>query len=197
MIVGLTGGIASGKSEAERILIDMGIPVIDADVVSRNLTAVGGQALPAIRDAFGDGVFCTSGELNRRALGAAVFADEGRRRMLEGIIHPIVTERISAWLSRQTARVMVLSAPLLYEANLDEMCDVVWVIACSRDTQIERCMARDGLTEAEAALRVDSQMPLAKKVDRGADIIWNTGTTEQLRCALVEKCEALWPLYDR
>ena len=174
--IGLTGGIASGKSTVAAMLRDLGAPVIDADALSRELTALGGAALPAILERFGNAVF--DGEaLDRRALGALIFADEAERDALNEIIHPLVLAGMDAQIDALAAngeRAAVLEIPLLFEIGYDSRVDEVWLTALPRETQLRRLIARDGLTEAEAAARIDSQWPLARKKSR-ARVCIDTG----------------------
>jgi len=170
-IVGLTGGIASGKTMAGERLRSLGAIVIDADEISRELTAEGGEALPAIRAAFGDGIM--NGEtLDRKALAGRVFNDINERRALEAILHPMIQRRMIIKLEAAAAageRVVFLSVPLLFESGMDALCDQVWLMALSADEQVKRAMARDKITEEEAKARIHSQMPIEEKLKR-ADV---------------------------
>jgi len=163
--IGLTGGIASGKSTVAALLREFGAPVIDADAISRQLTAPGGVALPAIRARFGGEVF-EGDTLDRRALGARIFADEAARRALDAIMHPLVYAdmhaRICA-LAGQGRKAVVLEVPLLFESGFDSQVDEVWLAVLPREEQLRRLMARDGLTETEAEARVGSQWPVERK----------------------------------
>lgn len=166
-VLGLTGGIACGKSHVARFLRDKGVPVIDADAISRALTAEGGEALPAIRAAFGDGVF--EGEaLNRRALGEVVFSDENKRRALEGIIHPLVIARMQAETLAAGAPIVGWDVPLLFETGMDAQCDEVWCVYVTEGEQLRRVMRRDRLRREQALARMASQMPLSEKKARAA-----------------------------
>lgn len=150
------------------MLRQLGAPVIDADALSRALTAPGGAALPALRAHFGDGVFdgpC----LNRRALGQLVFGDDQARGALEGILHPLVyaaMEQSIADLADQGNPIAVLEIPLLYETGYDAQVDEVWLTVLPPELQLSRLMARDGLSEADALSRIHSQWPQADKLSR-------------------------------
>lgn len=172
-MLGLTGGIACGKSTVARKLEELGAVHIDADEISRSLTAPGGPALGRIREEFGDGVFNADGTLDRRALGAVVFADEAQKRALEGILHPMVQHGMLA-LADEAAemgkKVCVLNVPLLYETGMDAMCDEVWVVTMPQEKQILRVMGRDRLTREEALARIRNQMPLEEKEARAAHV---------------------------
>jgi dephospho-CoA kinase len=191
--IGITGGIACGKSEVVRILRGFGAKVTDADALSRQATAPGGAALPGIRAAFGLSYFDEMGRLDRRMLGDLVFRDASARKRLETIIHPIVREdmeRELATFEREGANVAFLDIPLLYETSMQEMCDLVWVVAAPEALQVKRIIARDGLTEGDALARVHSQMPTQEKAALADVVLWNDGTLADL----CERVEAAWRL---
>lgn len=163
-LLGLTGGIASGKSHVSKKLQELGCPVIDADSISRALTADRGPALPAIRQLFGDGVFNADGTLNRTALGALVFADKEKLNALNALLHPMVFEEMDRRLEAlQSAPIVVLEVPLLYETGADKGCDEVWTVSVPYEEQLRRLMRRNNLTEQEAERRILSQMPNKEK----------------------------------
>jgi dephospho-CoA kinase len=170
-IVGLTGGIASGKTTASERLKSLGATVVDADEISRELTAEGGEALPAIRAAFGDDIM--NGEiLDRKALAGRVFNDINERRALEAILHPMIQRRMINKIEAAAEageRAAILSAPLLFESGMDALCDQVWLMVLNEEEQIKRAMARDMITEEEAMARIRSQMPIEEKAKR-ADV---------------------------
>lgn len=181
LIIGLTGGIACGKSTISLTLRELGAVIIDGDVLSRELTAEGGAALPAIRAAFGDGVFQPDGTLNRRALGSVVFADDNARDTLDAIMQPLLLEMIISGIeaARQSgAAACVLDMPILYEKDLDRLCDRVWCAYIPRDVQLRRLMDRDGFTLEEAENRLRSQLPAKEKAAR-ADVVIDTSGTIQ------------------
>ena len=175
-IIGLTGGIACGKSTISQTLRELGAIIVDGDVLSRELTAPGGVALPALRERFGDDVFTAEGELNRRALGQLVFSSDDARCDLDAIMQPLLWDRIRqaiADAASAKAEVCVLDMPLLYEKGIDVLCDRVWCAYLPHDLQMERLMARDGFTLQEAESRIASQLPTAEKAAR-ADIVIDT-----------------------
>lgn len=181
LVLGLTGGIACGKSTISLTLAQLGAVIIDGDVLSRELTAEGGAALPAIRENFGDGVFHPDGTLNRRALGAVVFANDAARNSLDGIMQPMLRQMIIDGIEdarRSSASACVLDMPLLYEKELDRLCDRVWCACIPRETQLERLMARDGFTLEEAEARLRSQLPAEEKAAR-ADVVIDTSGSIQ------------------
>lgn len=184
LIIGLTGGMGSGKSEAARHLKTLGAVHVDADAISRSLTAPGGEALPAIREVFGDEVFYADGTLDRRALGAVVFSNIAARRALEGITHPRV-QRISlemADAAREAGEdAVLLDVPLLFETGMDALCDVTIVISADIEERIHRVMSRDGLTREEAEARFASQMSDEERCARATHVISNNNSMEKFK----------------
>lgn len=175
-VVGLTGGVSTGKSTILAVLKELGALVLSADDSSHQLTAPGGDALPAIRESFGDGVFLPDGTLDRRALGEIVFHDAGRRRALEAIIHPAVQRAVLREIEKAEqagVRLVVMEVPLLYETGMDALCDEVWVAYLDDESQVLRLMNRDRLTREQALARIQSQMPLDDKATR-ADVVVKT-----------------------
>lgn len=173
-VIGLTGGIGSGKTAATDFLSERGAAIIDADTESRALTQEGGEALPRIREMFGEEVFDENGLLNRRALGAVVFADREKRLTLEGILHPMIQHRMIQKiraLGAEGVPFVFLSVPLLFETGMDALCDETWCLSLPVEEQIKRVMARDNLTRDEAAARIASQMPLEEKCQRASLVI--------------------------
>lgn len=190
-VIGLTGGIASGKSTAARLLSEMGAPVIDADMLAREAVLPGSGALEAIVAAFGADVLHPDGTLDRESLGKHVFADTHARRTLEWIVHPEV-RRLARLrlleLGDTGARVVFYMAPLLIEAGADTLCDEIWVIDVDEAIQAERVMTRDGMSNEAARQRMAAQMPLAEKAGRGDVVIDNRGTVEEL----AQQLQELW-----
>ena len=191
MNIAITGSIATGKSAVTSYLKAKGYPVVDADVLSRALTAEGGAALPAIREAFGDAVF--SGDaLDRKALGARVFSDLQARERLEAILHPMILAQIEAFLAAHANSPVPVFAdiPLLFECGWEGRFQSVWVVACAPETQLARLMARDQLDREQAQARIDAQMPLSEKTVRG-EVLQNDGT----RIELYRQIDALLALH--
>ena len=176
MKIGLTGSIACGKSTVSSFLREKGYTIVDADAISHSLTAAGGDALPAIREAFGDAVF-DGDVLNRRALGSAVFSDKEKRAQLNAILHPMILSRIYAKLDAHDApdTLVFADVPLLYECAMEGHFDRIWVVAAEEDTQLTRLMVRDSLTKEEALARIRSQMPLEEKCRRADAVIHTDG----------------------
>ena len=188
-IIAITGGIGSGKSTVAGWIEETGVPVIDADAVSRALTAPGGEALPKIRDAFGNGVFHPDGTLDRAALADLVFrADPARQKQLNAILHPMVIERMQRQLEALKARgepVAVIEVPLLYEAGMEGIADAVICVAASEETRLKRLTARSGLTREQALARMRAQQDVGK-TEALADYVIHTdcSTIENKRTAL-------------
>ena len=176
-IIGVTGGIATGKTHVTDTLEKAGAFVLDADVISRRLTGAGGEALPRIRALFGDGVFRPDGSLDRKALGARVFSSPGERAALEGILHPMIISEMRR--AAETAGGLVFwSVPLLYECGMDAECAAVWCTWVPKAVQVKRVMKRDSLTRREALLRIASQMPAREKAKRADLVIRTDGPKE-------------------
>ena len=186
-VIGLTGGIGTGKSEAARYLASLGAAHFDADAVSRALTAPGGTALNDIRERFGDGVFAPDGALDRAALGRIVFGDTARRRALEAILHPLVQREMLRQMDEAAesgAKVILLDVPLLFETGMDALCDETWCMTVDRETQISRVSARDQLTREEVEARIESQMPAEERASRATHVIDSGQSVERTRQAL-------------
>lgn len=179
-IVGLTGGIACGKSHVSRELRALGVPVMDADAISHGLTAPGGAALPAIREAFGDDIF-DGKTLNRKALGALVFSDDEKRRQLEGILHPLILQTMLEETAASAAPIVAWDVPLLFETGLDQQCDEVWCVYITLGEQLKRVMRRDHLSQQAAQARIDSQMSMEEKKNRAAHRISTMGARADTR----------------
>ena len=179
--IGLTGGIASGKSSVGRLLAARGLPLLDADVYAREALAPGSPGAGAVLERYGDGVRAPGGEIDRAALGQIVFGDGAERRWLELLLHPLVRKRFQAELQRLAeAPTVVLVVPLLFEAGLETLCSEVWLVDCDETQQLQRLMARDGLGEADARARIAAQWPLARKRQLADVVLNNWGEPEQL-----------------
>ncbi len=182
MRVGLTGGIASGKSTVSAILSELGATVVDADAIAREVVARGTPGLAAVVEAFGEGVLTPSGEMDRAAVGALVFADPERRRVLEGIIHPLVRARAQELEEAAgPGAIVVHDIPLLVETGQADRFDAVIVIDVPEDLQVARMSADRGMTEAEARARIAAQASREARRAVATYVIENTGTREHLR----------------
>jgi dephospho-CoA kinase len=166
-VIGLTGGIASGKSTTARLLRDLGAHVVDADQLARDVVMPGQPALAEIARAFGPEVITPEGTLDRKRLGAVVFGDADKRRRLEAITHPriaILTQERLAGLRAEGLPVAVYEAALLVENGTHRGLDGLIVTRCDDETQLQRIVERDGLSREEARARIAAQLPLAQKV---------------------------------
>jgi dephospho-CoA kinase len=177
--VALTGGIATGKSYVRTRVAGHGIPTLDADTLAREAVAPGSSGLAAVVARFGAGVLAPDGTLDRKALGAVVFADVRARADLEAIVHPRVREATGLWLDRLAIAgesLAIVDIPLLCETGRDRDFDRVIVTSCTRSQQVTRVVERDGVTPAQAEARIDAQLPTDDKVRR-ADFVIDTGGT--------------------
>jgi len=177
-IIGLTGGIASGKSTVSRVLGESGAVIIDADAISRTLLQKDGAAYEQVAAAFPQYVG-ENGEIDRRGLGAHVFSDEDAIRRLNSITHPIIVSEVKKRAEQEIGGV-IIDAPLLIEVGLDRICDEIWLVTADRETRIERVMLRNGLTRKEAEDRINNQMSEEKKRSYAQLIIDNSGSMEEL-----------------
>lgn len=178
MIIGLTGGIASGKSAVSAYLTSLKIPIVDADIVARQVVKPGTRGLTLLVEAFGDSILKDKA-LDRRALRNIIFSDEPKRLLVNAILHPIIHEEIVHQLNHYKVLnhpIIIFDAPLLLENKLEHMVDVLWVVACDEKVQISRVKKRDGITEEEALKIINRQMPLQEKMDK-ADVVLTNNTT--------------------
>jgi dephospho-CoA kinase len=182
-VIGLTGGIATGKSSVARYLEKRGLTVIDADILSRDAVGPGSSCLSRIVDVFGCEVLSTDGTLDRKQLGVIVFSDPEKRKLLEDIIHPeirrLAKERIAA-VAADGQTVVFYMAPLLIEAGATDLVDEIWVVTVSPEVQLERVMSRDGISREQAEKIITAQMPLKDKERFGRILIDNSGTSDDL-----------------
>ena len=180
--IGLTGGIASGKSSLGHWLAQQGLPVLDADQFAREALAPGRPATTSVMQRYGAGVQAEGGAaVDRAALGRIVFQDPTERRWLEQLVHPIVRERFDQELSLHAkAPAVVLMIPLLFEAGLESLCSEIWLVDCDESQQLARLMARDQLNKDDAEARIAAQWSLARKRALSDGLLDNRGTAEAL-----------------
>lgn len=193
-VFGLTGGIGSGKSSVAARFRERGFPVVDADVLARDVVAQGSPGLARVVEAFGPGVLDSSGSLDRAALAALVFRDPAERARLNAIVHPLVREASAAQFAAIAARGEPLACyevPLLYEVGLGDMLKPVVVVAAQEPTQIRRASLRDGSDEEAVRSRIRAQLPLEDKVSRADYVIRNDGTIEELRLRADDVLDAI------
>lgn len=189
-VIGLTGGIASGKSTVSHILRSLGATVIDADALAHAVLAPGEEAMEEVRASFPD-AFDGEGNLDRGVLARIVFQDDERRQILNAIVHPRVRAAMRKAVADARARgggAVVLDVPLLIEGGLYRQVDEVWLVAVSPETQIGRLMERNGLGRDEALLRIRAQMPLERKREFADVVIENEASEEELR----QRVRSLW-----
>jgi len=195
LIVGLTGGIASGKSSAARIFVKFGVRLVDSDVLARTVVEPGRPALAKIRERFGDAVINGDGTLSREKLRDVVFHDAAALDDLNGIVHPAVYEEMAREMADYRKdpgdTILMLDVPLLYESGGDKMVDRVVVVWVDKETQIQRLMGRDGFSREAAINRIEKQMELDEKRRRADFFIDNTGTLEELEGRVREVFEKL------
>ena len=182
MIIGLTGGIATGKSQSSKIFKELGCYIIDADKLSRTLTTKDSKCLKEIVETFGTDILNYNGTLNRKKLGQIVFNDKQAKMDLERIIHPHIIKKTNEIIAKKYNKTnIIVDAPLLFEVGLERVCDKVIVIYARYHIQITRFMKRDNLSKEEAIKRIALQMPIEDKM-RLADItIDNSGTLIDLK----------------
>ncbi|MEY3976908.1 MAG: dephospho-CoA kinase [Pseudomonadota bacterium] len=178
--IALTGGIASGKSAVAALFEAHGVPVIDSDVIARDVVAPGSPALAAIRRRFGDVVLQSDGSLDRRALREQVFADPTARRDLETITHPAIRERMQAWSQTAPGPYQIHMIPLLVESGGRRDFDRVLVVDCPEALQIQRVMQRDGVDASSAQKVLDAQASRAERLAIADDVIVNDGDRSKL-----------------
>ncbi|AKO94376.1 dephospho-CoA kinase [Priestia filamentosa] len=181
--VGLTGGIASGKSTVSAILREHNIPVIDADIIAREVVEPGKEAYNQIVKCFGRDILLEDGTLNRSALGEIVFNDEQKRQQLNVIVHPAVRKEMLSKRDHylQHERNVILDIPLLFESNLTHLVDKVLLVYVDEEVQLKRLIERNGFSEREALARIKAQDPLKDKVAKSDGIINNNGSKEETR----------------
>jgi dephospho-CoA kinase len=188
--LGLTGGIATGKSTAAEMFRESGAEVIDADQVAREVVAPGSAGLAEIRAVFGDAVLTEEGALDREALGRLVFPDPVARARLEAIVHPLVAatvaERRRRLHSTHPERLVVYDVPLLFETGMEGEFDRVVVVYVPRAEQVRRLLARDGISALEAEHRLSAQMDIEEKAKRADEVLDNTGTRDELRLRVAD-----------
>ncbi|MBS8265173.1 dephospho-CoA kinase [Mesobacillus boroniphilus] len=189
LVIGLTGGIASGKSTVSAMFTDMGITVIDADIEARLAVEPGEKAYNDIVSHFGTEILEDNGTINRPKLGEIIFNNEEKRLLLNSIVHPAVRERMAqkrALAEAANEKAVVLDIPLLFESKLTGLVEKIIVVYVDEQTQLERLMKRNGFSEEEANSRIKSQMPLKDKVGLAAAVIDNSGSIEQSRQQLMD-----------
>ena len=181
MIIGITGGIASGKTIVSDYVKKLGYPVVDADLLSREIMAPGSPVLEQVRHIFGETMIAGDGALNRKALAEKIFHDEQARQTLDGLTHPAIRalaeERFSQ-LERESTVFFVV--PLLFESGMDDLCDEIWLVHAEESLRRSRLSARDGIDEIYAQSKIDSQMRDEERLKKGARVLFNDGDLNHL-----------------
>ncbi|ANB62289.1 dephospho-CoA kinase [Anoxybacteroides amylolyticum] len=187
LTIGLTGGIASGKSTVANMLKEWNIPVVDADKIAREVVNVGEEAYVRIVETFGKDILQENGEIDRPKLGALIFQDEEKRKQLNAIVHPVVRKKMLDERDKILKKkpVVVLDIPLLFESNLTHFVDKIIVVYVDEAIQLERLMKRNGFSQEDALARIRSQMPLSEKKACADVVIDNNGTIDQTRQQLL------------
>lgn len=179
--IGLTGGIASGKTTVANFFADLGAPVIDTDIIAREVVTVGAPALVEIRQAFGDRVFNDDGTLDRKAMRKLVFADSDKRRQLEGILHPRIREATVEQAAAVTFPYMIIVVPLLVESPMKEFFDRILVVDCSEDVQLSRLVSRDADDEEQARRIIAAQASRDDRLAIADDVVLNESNLDDTR----------------
>lgn len=185
-LVGLTGGIASGKSYVASLLGELGASTVDADQVAREVVVPGSAGLVQVVGAFGYEILLPSGELDRIKLGNIVFVDTEKRIELEKILHPLIKERTSKLFSEQVSDIVVYAVPLLVEANVDYPFDAIITVEAGVENQVARLMNSRQMAEADARARIGAQTSSAERRARANYVIDSSGTKEQTRLQVAE-----------
>ncbi len=178
MRIGLTGGIASGKSTVSLYLASLGMEIIDGDLLAREVLVLYPEILTYLQDTYGDLIF-QEGQLDRRALGRIIFQDEEKKRAYLDVIMPKIVEEARKRLKEAKGSFVVLDAALLFEEGLEKDVDITVTVFVPYEVQLERLLKRDGLTVSEAVSRIRSQMPLAEKKIRADHVVDNSGSREE------------------
>lgn len=182
--IGLTGGIASGKSTVEQRFMELGVPVINADDSSRAVVARGEPGLAAVVERFGAGMLTPQGDLDRRALRSLIFSDAARRKELEAILHPLIRADMERRSAQAGGPYVILSIPLLVEGKARDRWDRILVVDADESLQLARLMSRDAVSEAEARATLAAQASRAARLAMADDVLVNSGTVADLRQAV-------------
>lgn len=182
MVIGITGGIASGKSTVSKYLQSLGYPLVDCDVLTRKAYS---DCFETIQATFPDCII--ENTIDRTKLGQRVFNSEKDKKRLEAIIHPYCRKKMEEAIQNQEGGLLFLDIPLLYEAKMEDLCDEIWVVYVQEETQLKRLMARNAFDKNEAMLRIASQMPLEEKKQKADVVIDNEGNINHLYLQIQER----------
>lgn len=179
-VIGLTGGIGSGKSAATEAFKSLGISIVDADEVARDVVAVGSEGLRHIVARFGRGILLEDGQLNRPALRERVFSHEADKHWLNQLLHPLIRAKMLADIDAAHSAYCILSVPLLIENNMENLCDRVIVVDCPESLQLSRALQRDGSSRETIESIMASQASRSERLEKADDVINNTGSLDEL-----------------
>jgi dephospho-CoA kinase len=180
-IIGVTGGIATGKTTVANYLASAyNLPILDADIYAREAVSVDSPILLEIAQRYGKKILLADGNLNRQKLGEILFNNQEERNWVEGLIHPYVGDCFLEEIAVSPAQILVLVVPLLFEAGMTKLVTEIWVVSCSEQQQLERLMRRNNLTLEQAQARIMSQMPITEKIARADVVLDNSSTLEVL-----------------
>lgn len=180
-LIGLTGGIATGKSTvANYLATTYNLPILDADIYARDAVSVGSPILSQIAEKYGKEIILSDGNLNRAKLGEIIFNQPKERHWVESVIHPYVRNCFHKAIQKSSANTLILVIPLLFEANLENLVNQIWVVSCSPQQQQQRLIERNNLTPEQAAARINSQLPIAEKIARADIVLDNSANLESL-----------------
>ncbi|MGB9668313.1 MAG: dephospho-CoA kinase [Thermosulfidibacteraceae bacterium] len=193
--IGLTGGIATGKSTVLRIIREMGYRVLSSDEIARSITKKGEKGYEKVVEVFGSGILDDSGEIDRKKLAKMIFSDPEKKKLLEGILHPLIREEVDKKIaeieSKSPCSLVFVEVPLLFEVKAEDRFDFIVVVYIPRQLQIKRLMERDNLTRGEAELRIKNQIDIEVKRKKAHFVIDNSGTIEDTRKLVVELVEKI------
>ena len=180
-LIGLTGGIGTGKSTVANYLATVyNLPILDADIYARDAVSVGSPILLQIAAKYGQDMILNDGNLNRSKLGEIIFNSPEERHWVESLIHPYVRKCFDQAIKESSANTLILVIPLLFEANLQSLVNQIWVVSCSPQQQQERLIVRNNLTPEQAIARINSQLPIGEKIARADVVLDNSLTLESL-----------------
>lgn len=182
--IGLTGSIGTGKSTVSKLLRERGIAVIDADLLAREIVKKGQECLNDLKNVFGNQILTLDGELDRKKLGQIVFSDDGKLELLNSITHPHIRRRMKDQMNElesKNNKVIVLDIPLLFEAKMEDLVDIILVVFAKEEIQIKRIMERDNCTQEEAMRIIKAQISQQDKISKSDYTIDNSGTIEELK----------------
>ncbi|MEY3332408.1 MAG: dephospho-CoA kinase [Cyanobacteriota bacterium] len=180
-LIGLTGGIGTGKSTVANYLATVyNLPILDADIYARDAVSVGSPILLQIAAKYGQDMILNDGNLNRSKLGEIIFNSPEERHWVESLIHPYVRKCFDQAIKESSANTLILVIPLLFEANLQSLVNQIWVVSCSPQQQQQRLIARNNLTPEQAIARINSQLPIGEKIARADVVLDNSLTLESL-----------------